>query len=81
MHLDDLPERNGEAMSYVHLLNDHLKHSHVREFASACGLTVRPEEFLDYYEEACKEKGPRKDTRHWRKSGPSHLGAYAGSIR
>ena len=56
MHLDELPERNGKAVSHVHLLNEHLKHSHVRDFASACGLTVRPEEFLDYYEEACKEK-------------------------
>ena len=56
MHLDELPERNGEAVSHVYLLNEHLKHSHVRDFASACGLTVRPEEFLDYYEEACKER-------------------------
>ena len=51
MHLEELPEMNGETVSHVHLLNEHLKHAQVREFASACGLSVPPEEFLDYYEE------------------------------
>ena len=47
MHLDDFPQKDGETVSHVYLLHEHLQHAHLRDFASACGPTVPVGEFLD----------------------------------
>ena len=45
--------------SHVAWLQQHLVSAHASQFREACGALVPRNEFLDYYEEACKEQDRR----------------------
>ena len=46
-------------MSHIAWLRHHLRTAHAAQFREACGEAIPQIEFLDYYEEACKEQDRR----------------------